>query len=154
MPSVLVVRPKNRRRSAAARVGRYFERKPSLATRRDDQAPPAIRRVGLAMAPSTEGHQLVEIEVGAPLGPLYQVVHIKPAPGSAGLTAPARADQNRGLDGLPDLAPSRVALRERDPRSPAGLVRAKPAPGGVGAKQYRGGHLSLLDLVQEGNMDS
>src|SRR5262245_56282747 len=54
-------------------------------------------------APPTERHQVVEIEVRASLGPLHQMVHVKPAPDSAGLTAPARAGQNRGLDGLPLL---------------------------------------------------
>src|SRR5262245_18558720 len=104
-----------------------------------------MRGVGLAMAPSTERHQLVEIEVGAALSPLHQVVHVKPAPGSAGLTAPARADQNRGLDGLPLLdrgggaaggpGASSTAPLSRGASNPGRALHATSPPGGSAGRR-------------------
>src|SRR5262249_55438322 len=88
-------------RDANGGVATEGERKPSATSSGDYEPSPATRGVGQRMAPSTERHQLVEIEVGAALGPLHQVVHVKPAPGSAGLTAPTRARQDNRFDSLP-----------------------------------------------------
>src|SRR5262245_24288492 len=72
------------------------------------------------MAPSTERHQLVEIEVGTPLGPLHQMMHVKLAPCAAGLTAPARA----GKDSPPDARP----LLNRGGGAPRGAGASSTAP--------------------------
>src|SRR5437588_2282012 len=53
---------------------------------RHQEPAPLVGRVRLVMTPSTERHQLVEVEVGAALRALHHVVDVEPAPHPTGLT--------------------------------------------------------------------
>ena len=45
----------------------YLERKLTVAQRRNHEPAVQVRRIGLVVAPAAEGHQLIQIEVGAAL---------------------------------------------------------------------------------------
>src|SRR5262245_56452877 len=59
------------------------ERKPTATGRGDHECSSPGRGVGLGMAPSTKHHRLVEVEIGATLGLLDQVVHVAAAAASS-----------------------------------------------------------------------
>ena len=75
------------------------------------------------MAPSTERHQLVEIEVRAPVSPLHQVVHVKAAACAAGLAPPTSSGKDGRLDRLPLLDRGGGAARGTGTSSTASLPR-------------------------------
>ena len=49
---------------------------PAVADRGDDEPAPAEGGVGLGVAIAAEGDEAVEVEIGAPLGPLAHVVNL------------------------------------------------------------------------------
>jgi hypothetical protein len=62
-----------------------------------------IRRIGLVVAPPAKRHKLIQIEIGAPLGALDDVVDIQASPHATGLATPGRSRE--------DLRPNRHPFR-------------------------------------------
>jgi hypothetical protein len=73
------------------------------------------------MAPETECHQAVEVEVRAPLGALDDVVDLEGAPAATGLAPPAGAPEQCPSDRCRQLPPYQrdwriLAVHRRVPR--------------------------------------
>jgi hypothetical protein len=68
-----------------------IKEEPTIAQRCHHEPAPFERRIGLVVAPSAERHELIQVEVGAPLGALHDVMDIQPPPHAAGLATPARS---------------------------------------------------------------
>ena len=127
----------------------HFEAELTVALRRDHEPAAQVRRIGLVVALAAEGHQLLQVEVGAAPCAFDHVVDVQAPPHTAGLAAPAGASQNplsdRGPLGptgrLTTLGPrasrshaSTRAHAERRSSSQHGVVaRFLPAWANVGA---------------------
>ena len=68
-----------------------LEAKLTIAQRGHHEPAPFVRRIGQIMAPLAERHELIQVEVGAPLGTLHDVMDIQPPPHTASLATPARS---------------------------------------------------------------
>ena len=71
-----------------------IEEKLTIAQRCHHKPAPFEWRIGLIVAPSAECHELIQVEVGATVGALHDVMDIEPPPHTAGLAAPARSREH------------------------------------------------------------
>jgi len=68
------------------------EMEPTVAQGGHHEPAPFIRRIGLIVAPGTEGHEVLEVEVRAALRAFHHVVDVEPTPHPA---RPKRRRQRR-----------------------------------------------------------
>jgi hypothetical protein len=114
----------------------------AVAERGDNQPAARVRRIRLRVAPSTERHEAVEIEVRAPLGALHNVVDLEPGACAARLTDPPGAGENLRADPAPGLQVCRRSTAgegtTRPDAAPRGLTDTDPgsdSPGALHASQ-------------------
>src|SRR5262249_4112834 len=104
-----------RRPSILRRPVHHVEREPTIPKGRDNQPAGGQRRIRLAVAGRAQRDRSVQIEIGATLGALDDMVDLEPAASAAGLAAPPGAAPLLGADDLPllggrALAPMRPRL--------------------------------------------
>jgi hypothetical protein len=67
----------------------YVEAEPAIAQEGHYEPAAFVRRIRLIVAPSAERNELIQVEIGASLGPLNDVMDIEASPHVTGLAAPA-----------------------------------------------------------------
>jgi len=92
-----------------------LDREAPAAERVDHQPASHVGGVGLHMAHGTQGHQLVQIEVGPTLGVLDDMGDLEGAPAAAGLAPPARPNGQKIVKPKGAVRGDLRALREHGP---------------------------------------
>ena len=101
----------------------HVEREPTIPKGRDNQPAGGQRRIRLAVAGRAQRDQSVQIEIGATLGALDDMVDLEPAASAAGLAAPPGTAPHLDADDLPLLGGRTLA-----PAGPWLIGLASPPP--------------------------